>query len=55
MNNADSLRSYWMPFTANAKFAAAPRLFSSAEGMFYTTTDGSAGALSDDCTSPRDA
>jgi len=40
MSNVESLRSYWMPFTANTRFAAAPRLFSSAKGMFYTTTDG---------------
>jgi beta-alanine--pyruvate transaminase len=32
--------SYWMPFTANRQFKKAPRLFSSAEGMHYTTVDG---------------
>ena len=32
--------SYWMPFTANRQFKKAPRLFSSAEGMNYTTVDG---------------
>ncbi|MBW8855589.1 MAG: aspartate aminotransferase family protein, partial [Bradyrhizobium sp.] len=29
-----------MPFTANRQFKKAPRLFSSAEGMHYTTVDG---------------
>jgi len=32
--------SFWMPFTANRQFKKAPRLFSSAEGMHYTTVDG---------------
>ena len=31
------LDSYWMPFTANRQFKAAPRLFVAAEGMYYTT------------------
>ncbi|TDR32217.1 aspartate aminotransferase family protein [Hydromonas duriensis] len=30
----------WMPFTANKQFKAAPRLFVSAQGMYYTTDDG---------------
>lgn len=37
--NAD-LSSYWMPFTANRQFKAAPRLLSSAKDMRYTTVDG---------------
>jgi beta-alanine--pyruvate transaminase len=32
--------SYWMPFTANRQFKKSPRLFSSAEGMYYTSVDG---------------
>jgi beta-alanine--pyruvate transaminase len=32
--------SYWMPFTANRQFKKAPRLFSAAEGMYYTSVDG---------------
>jgi beta-alanine--pyruvate transaminase len=32
--------SFWMPFTANRQFKAAPRLFASAAGMHYTTVDG---------------
>ena len=38
--NAPVLDSYWMPFTANRQFKAAPRLLASAEGMYYTSTDG---------------
>ena len=38
--NDVTLDSYWMPFTANRQFKAAPRLLSSAIGMHYTTTDG---------------
>ncbi|HEY0219135.1 MAG TPA: aspartate aminotransferase family protein [Afipia sp.] len=40
MSNAVNLDSYWMPFTANRQFKAAPRLLASAEGMHYTSTDG---------------
>ncbi len=35
-----SLDAYWMPFTANRQFKAAPRLLARAEGMYYTTIDG---------------
>ncbi len=38
--NTPSLENYWMPFTANRQFKAAPRLLASAEGMYYTTDDG---------------
>ncbi len=38
--NAPVLDSYWMPFTANRQFKAAPRIFVGAEGMHYTTDDG---------------
>ena len=38
--NTLQLESFWMPFTANRQFKAAPRLFASAEGMHYTTVDG---------------
>ena len=34
------LDSYWMPFTANRQFKAAPRMFGKAEGMYYWTVDG---------------
>lgn len=33
------LSNFWMPFTANRQFKAAPRLFKSAKGMYYTTVD----------------
>ncbi|AKJ68304.1 omega amino acid--pyruvate aminotransferase [Pandoraea thiooxydans] len=36
----DELDTYWMPFTANRQFKAAPRLIASAEGMYYTDVDG---------------
>jgi len=34
------LGSWWMPFTANRQFKAAPRLLARAEGMHYFTPDG---------------
>ncbi|MCG8382642.1 MAG: aminotransferase class III-fold pyridoxal phosphate-dependent enzyme [Gammaproteobacteria bacterium] len=34
------MNHFWMPFTANRDFKKAPRLFSSAKGMFYQTPDG---------------
>ncbi|MDO5657059.1 MAG: aspartate aminotransferase family protein [Paracoccus sp. (in: a-proteobacteria)] len=36
----NDLRAYWMPFTANRQFKAAPRLFAAAQDMHFTTTDG---------------
>ncbi len=36
----NDLQSYWMPFTANRQFKAAPRMFVSAKGMYYTTEEG---------------
>ncbi|MGF6987734.1 adenosylmethionine-8-amino-7-oxononanoate aminotransferase [Paraburkholderia atlantica] len=36
----DDLSSFWMPFTANRQFKAAPRLLESAKGMYYRSTDG---------------
>lgn len=33
------LSKFWMPFTANKQFKAAPRLFKRAQGMYYTTVD----------------
>ncbi|MFT4180782.1 MAG: aspartate aminotransferase family protein [Rhizobium sp.] len=40
MSNRPSLENFWMPFTANRQFKAAPRLLASAEGMYYTDVDG---------------
>ncbi|WP_233857538.1 aspartate aminotransferase family protein [Paraburkholderia sp. HD33-4] len=37
--NSTDLSNFWMPFTANRQFKAAPRLFKSAKGMYYTTVD----------------
>ncbi len=36
----DQLDAYWMPFTANRQFKAAPRLVAKAEGMHYWTPEG---------------
>ena len=36
----NSLDAYWMPFTANRAFKAAPRMLVGAEGMHYLTGDG---------------
>jgi beta-alanine--pyruvate transaminase len=35
-----ALRSWWMPFTHNRYFKAAPRLIASAQGCYYTLADG---------------
>ena len=40
--NALDLDAYWMPFTANRRFKAAPRLLASAKGMHYRALDGRA-------------
>ncbi len=34
------LDDFWMPFTANRQFKAKPRLLESAEGMYFTASDG---------------
>ena len=38
--NMPVLDNFWMPFTANRQYKAAPRLLASAEGMYYTDIDG---------------
>jgi beta-alanine--pyruvate transaminase len=38
--NTIKLDSFWMPFTANRQFKETPRLFASAQGMYYTSVDG---------------
>ncbi len=38
--NTPVLDNFWMPFTANRQFKAAPRLLAAAEGMYYTDVDG---------------
>jgi beta-alanine--pyruvate transaminase len=34
------LQAYWMPFTANRQFKAAPRLLTEAQGMYYRDING---------------
>ncbi|NYS23513.1 aspartate aminotransferase family protein [Rhodobacteraceae bacterium 2376] len=36
----NDLRAFWMPFTANRQFKAAPRMFVGAKDMHYTTAEG---------------
>ena len=38
--DADALDRWWMPFTANRAFKAAPRVLVRAQGMHYTDADG---------------
>ncbi|WP_407525851.1 aspartate aminotransferase family protein [Methylobacterium oryzisoli] len=40
--NRPNLEAYWMPFTANRQFKAAPRMLVAAEGMYYVADDGRA-------------
>ncbi|MGN6775949.1 aspartate aminotransferase family protein [Rhizobium sp.] len=39
-SNTPVLDNFWMPFTANRQFKAAPRLLAAADGMYYTDVDG---------------
>ena len=39
-DTGSSLDSWWMPFTANRQFKAAPMLLARAEGMHYFTPEG---------------
>ncbi|AHM05648.1 Omega-amino acid--pyruvate aminotransferase [Roseibacterium elongatum DSM 19469] len=36
----NDLSAFWMPFTANRQFKKTPRMFVSADGMYYKTADG---------------
>jgi beta-alanine--pyruvate transaminase len=38
--NRPDLSAFWMPFTANRRFKADPRLLVAAKGMYYRTEDG---------------
>jgi len=40
LRNTLDLDAWWMPFTANRQFKAAPRMLASASGMFYRTPEG---------------
>ena len=35
----NNLDAFWMPYSANRAFKAAPRMLARAEGMFYYTND----------------
>mgnify|MGYP003348387058 CR=1 FL=1 len=37
---SDALRAWWMPFTHNRYFKAAPRMIKSAKGAYFTLEDG---------------
>ncbi|MCV6823927.1 MULTISPECIES: aspartate aminotransferase family protein [Halocynthiibacter] len=39
-NIPNDLSAFWMPFTANRQYKKAPRLFTAAKDMHYTTADG---------------
>ena len=39
-SNRAHLDAFWMPFTANRQFKQAPRLMTSAKGMYYTSENG---------------
>ncbi len=39
-NAPNDLSAFWMPFTSNRQFKKNPRMFVSAEGMYYKTADG---------------
>lgn len=36
----EHLDAFWMPFTANRQFKAAPRMLTAAQGMYYSDRDG---------------
>jgi beta-alanine--pyruvate transaminase len=38
--NTPSMDAFWMPFTANRRFKASPRLLVEASGMYFTSDDG---------------
>ena len=40
LRNDPNLDAFWMPFTANRQFKAAPRMLAGAKGMYYQTDDG---------------
>ncbi|MBY6066597.1 aspartate aminotransferase family protein [Leisingera aquaemixtae] len=37
---SNTMSSFWMPFSANRDFLREPRMIQSAEGMYYTSSDG---------------
>ncbi len=40
LDQPNTMSSFWMPFTANRDFLREPRMIQSAEGMYYTSSDG---------------
>ncbi|HET6969995.1 MAG TPA: aminotransferase class III-fold pyridoxal phosphate-dependent enzyme, partial [Phenylobacterium sp.] len=40
LKNRTDLSAFWMPFTANRQFKAAPRMLVGASGMYYRSDDG---------------
>ncbi|OJU17129.1 MAG: aspartate aminotransferase family protein [Sphingomonas sp. 66-10] len=40
ISNNSGMQAYWMPFTANRQFKAAPRLLARAQGIYYQSDDG---------------
>ncbi|WP_171180409.1 aspartate aminotransferase family protein [Ruegeria sp. HKCCD8929] len=40
LDQPNSMTSFWMPFSANRDFLREPRMIQSAEGMYYTSSDG---------------
>jgi beta-alanine--pyruvate transaminase len=40
MTIANTMASYWMPFTANRQYKAAPRTLVGADGLYYKSDDG---------------
>lgn len=40
LDKANTMSSFWMPFTANRDFHRKPRMIHAAEGMYYTSSDG---------------
>jgi beta-alanine--pyruvate transaminase len=40
VENAPNLDAFWMPFTANRDFKDNPRMINSADGFYYTSSDG---------------
>jgi len=40
ISNNSGMQAYWMPFTANRQFKAAPRLLARAQGIYYQSEDG---------------
>ena len=40
LDHPNTMSSFWMPFSANRDFLREPRMIQSAEGMYYTSSEG---------------